>query len=77
MRIVRRKNRGETRWLHQRHALPRRSEGCGDDAPRSSSSPGATTKPGSSPDMAIVPQPKCEPTNVGFQDAVDDLQLAA
>ena len=29
-------------------------------------SPGATTKPGSSPDMAIVPQPKCEPTNVGL-----------
>ena len=27
---------------------------------------GATTKPGSSPDMAIVPQPKCEPTNVGL-----------
>ena len=26
----------------------------------------ATTKPGSSPDMAIVPQPKCEPTNVGL-----------
>ena len=23
-------------------------------------------KPGSSPDMAIVPQPKCEPTNVGL-----------
>jgi hypothetical protein len=33
---------------------------------RSSSSPGATTKPGSSPDIAIVPQPKCEPTNVGL-----------
>jgi hypothetical protein len=27
---------------------------------------GATTKPGSSPDMDIVPQPKCEPTNVGL-----------
>ena len=25
-----------------------------------------TMKPGSSPDMAIVPQPKCEPTNVGL-----------
>ena len=31
--------------------------------PRSSSSPGTTTKPGSSLGTAIVPQPRCEPIN--------------
>ena len=34
--------------------------------PHSSSSPLATTKPGSSPGTAIVPQPRCEPINVGL-----------
>ena len=34
--------------------------------PHSSSSPLATMKPGSSPGTAIVPQPRCEPINVGL-----------
>ena len=45
--------------------------------PRSSSSPGTTTKPGSSPATVIVPQPRYEPLNASLIERNGRSKLAA